>query len=393
MYTSSKIYKGVSGAYSLNDKAFNLMNNDKKAFNFHLYNYLTIYRQKIDYSKLNNQQIFSLSNKLLQSSPLWDMPGFRSFGLSLEKPFSYSFPLNQNFVAHTYMRRNFDLKHLQLSKNIPIDFSEYYETGISIQNMLEIETFINAINPFYKFFSKNYSKDNIQIKAINHVLHSTSEKSYQYSKTQPNNDFEAKISYIESGVEKQFLCDSKIIQYPEKNLPLLNGNVSIAYQYNEKLYLDRLFGSLSVMRDKVNYNDIEIIDPWIKELRQIINKIKKELPKNDIGQLKSLYLEASQLSFKITCNPNIKDIFPSTIVEANIQNDDHDNDYLLELKESMDNIVTHPQAYFPPMGKETLDYPILIESFIKKLPKTLRDEHLENYNLLMDFVIKNTIMP
>jgi hypothetical protein len=257
-----------------------------------------------------------------------------------------------------------------------------------------MKTFIIRHNlPFYKFFIENYEKDNIELKAINSLIHTNSEKTFQYSKIQPNNDFQGKISYIESGIEKEFICDSKIIQYPEKNLPLLNGNVSIAYQYDEQLYLNRLYGTLSVMRDKVNDNDRQIIDPWIKELRQIINKIKKEMPKNDIEQLKSLYLEASQLSFKITCNPNIKDLFPSSIVEADSNNDVFCDNYLLELKESLDNIVTYPQAYFPAMGKETLEYPILIENFIKKLPKTIRDEHLENYYLLMDFVMKNTILP
>jgi hypothetical protein len=380
--------KGVPGSFTLSQKLLEQAIANNPGFNMHLLNYVKLFKNKLDITGNMNQQIYNNNADLLKSEAIWTHPLFMSYGNLNEKSYSLMFPFAQNFISHSFHNRHFDIKDMQLSNKIPIDFSDYKNTGITMHNMLEFQLFTKAIEPFYTYFIETHKKENIMLKAINPLI-TASHKNIDNNKIQTNNDFIGKIYYVENGIEKELVYDTKIIQNPEKNLPLLNGNISISYNNDKLLFLNRLNGALS--NHKYNSNEAVFVKNFRDELNVIIKDIKKEIANKNIIKVNEHYVNARNLCFDMAINPSITTLFPSQIISA-----DHNplllsDDQLLEIKKALETI-TIPQEYFPVMGAETKEYSRLIEHFIRKLPPDLRNEILDNYNLLIDYVCKNTIV-
>ena len=421
------LFKGVSGSFTMHEKLFKELLGKKGVLAYHLLHYIS----NLPKTKLNSvQELYNnVSNIVLSKDNLCKNPKIREFGKILNyEPFSLVFPWNQNFLSHKTYKQRFSIENLEFShKNkLPIDATAFLETGMTVQNFLEYNLIQNVFEGLYATYIQENKKDNIKFTLINPLLQQGKSFTYNVSKIQPNPDAIAQMFIVKNGIEqppkdiiqqqKNTYLDVKIIQSPENNLSPLLGNISITSSIDFLIYLDRLVGALSNLKNANNIfiktiiGDLQDFKKCVKkEISSEINKIEKELKKLEIKYnikeitanvteeiLKKNVNKFYEILYKIHCNPQIKDIFPSIIYfntynETNnlSQHNDQLFSFLNQVVENKDPLIkysTLPQHYFIPMGQENDEiYRNNVYKFISVMQKSpLQTSLTENFELFMD---------
>ena len=424
------LFKGVSGSFTMQDKFYGELIKKKQVLAWYLLHYISnLPKRKIE----TVQQLYdNASNFVLSRDNLCNDPKMQTYGQIFSyAPHSFLFPWNQNFLSHKTFKQHFPIENVVFSgnKNLNIDPSQYATTGMTIQNFLEYKLMEKPMEGLYQYYLQKYNQDNIKFVLVNPALQQQEDKKI-ICKTQRNPDAIAKMFIVENGIEqppkdiilnqqKDLPLDIKIIHSPENNLSPLAGNISVSSSMNLLLYIDRLIGSLTVYAKK----DIIVekaLDIALHELRKLKKDITKEINTEivktekelntlkisyDIKKIKESITETIvkknlnkfyELLYKINCDPNIKDIFPS-IIYFNTYNEtnnlskemDQLKGYLEQVSNDNQGLIKYnifPQYYFIPMGNENDEnYRNNIHKFLSRMPNgSLKNSLTENYELFLD---------
>jgi hypothetical protein len=393
------IYKGVPGAYTLSDPLLKKFKEYPTAFAIYIYNHFQLYRYK------QNEHIDPLENIItntdhagIRSRNSWKDPKIIA-GVTpiLVKPFALMLPFNQHFIAHSFRNRRLDAKKIEatIRNRLTIDLSEYYNEGLTVQNLLEILVAAKANKHFISYCVENYGRQNIHIKAHNPIFNAP--KISENNAIQLNNDFIITLTFDkpisianDKGVivytNKSLPMDTKIIAHPEKNLSMLNGNVSLAYNYNFFEHITKFNGSFSAFNTAGYSNEMDQRFTEYKTQFTIsyneykVENNKKEGVKN-INIIKNLESKLLNIQHEMLCDPMIKDIYPSLIAEADIMDETlYNNNFSVEEQaEFFAKVKIAPEPLFPIMGKENNDYHTKIEYLISLIPKKHQGDYLKGF--------------